>query len=445
MGITKVMDIRSIVKLLDKCPCGREHVSTLQNVVIGHGYTHQVGHILRQYNFPKRILVVGDKNTLSASQGLDESLRNSGFILKYLIYNDLRSADIERAHEVAKSALTCDAILSVGTGSLNDICRYGAYLNIQNGQDLTLAIFATAPSMDGFASASAPITENGFKTTRQAIQPSIIIADTAVLAASPAHLKSAGFGDMIAKYIALTDWRISNLLTGEHYCESIASLTRAALQKITSFADKVTLNDEQAAEAIMESLIFTGVAMALANSVRPASGAEHMISHFWEMKKAENGEISDFHGKKVGIASLYLTRLYHALANLETVECKKHIIDFEDLRMAVGDTIIGDVIKINSPSITDIIDPESIESNWPAIRQIIKEELLTPDQMLHLMTLSSSATDPPDADIDNELARRAMIYHPYLRYRLTLSHLVPMIVGADKIRDNIMSEYYNIR
>jgi glycerol-1-phosphate dehydrogenase [NAD(P)+] len=298
--------------------------------------------------------------------------------------------------------------------------------------------------MDGFASASAQITENGFKTTRQAIQPDVIIADTAVLAASPTYLKSAGFGDMIAKYIALVDWRISNLLTGERYCQSIADLTREALKRITSLADKVSSNDEETAESIMESLIFTGVAMALANSVRPASGAEHMISHYWEMKKAEMGEISDFHGKKVGISTLYLTRLYHALANMEEIECFPHKIDFYDLKRVIGDNFINDVIKINSPSVTDDIDPKLIENNWHNIRKIVKEELPTPEQMLHLMKLANCATTPLEADIDNDLARNAMTYHPYLRHRLTLSHLVPLIKGADKVRSNILKEYYNI-
>ncbi|MBR4292842.1 MAG: iron-containing alcohol dehydrogenase, partial [Clostridia bacterium] len=269
------MDIRSIVRSLENCPCGTEHKSTLQNVEIGHGYSSRIGEILDKYNFPKNILLVADNNTLKASSGAEESLIERGFNLEYLIYDDLRVADIKYAKEVADASNKCDAILSVGTGSLNDICRYGAYLAIQNGHKLSFAIFATAPSMDGFASASAPITENGFKTTRQAIQPDVIIADTAVLAASPAYLKSAGFGDMIAKYIALVDWRISNLLTGERYCQSIADLTREALKRITSLADKVSSNDEETAEFIMESLIFTGVAMALANSVRPASGAEH--------------------------------------------------------------------------------------------------------------------------------------------------------------------------
>jgi glycerol-1-phosphate dehydrogenase [NAD(P)+] len=84
--------------------------------------------------------------------------------------------------------------------------------------------------MDGFASNSAPITKNNFKVSYPAVQPQVIIADTAVLAAAPAVLKSAGFGDMVAKYIALADWRIAALTVGEYYCDRIAAVSAIAVE-----------------------------------------------------------------------------------------------------------------------------------------------------------------------------------------------------------------------
>ena len=60
--------------------------------------------------------------------------------------------------------------------------------------------FATAPSIDGFASCSFPIVANGFKESFPAKGPEVIIGDTKILANAPTALKSAGFGKM--KYIA---------------------------------------------------------------------------------------------------------------------------------------------------------------------------------------------------------------------------------------------------
>ncbi len=61
--------------------------------------------------------------------------------------------------------------------------------------------------MDGFASYSSPIVKNGFKSSYPAKSPEVIIGDTKILAAAPPELKSAGFGDMVAKYVALIDWQ----------------------------------------------------------------------------------------------------------------------------------------------------------------------------------------------------------------------------------------------
>ena len=73
--------------------------------------------------------------------------------------------------------------------------------------------------MDGFASYSSPLVENGFKASYPAKSPEVVIGDTKILANAPNELKSAGFGDMISKYVALIDWQVSTLITGELYCE----------------------------------------------------------------------------------------------------------------------------------------------------------------------------------------------------------------------------------
>ena len=422
------MDIAAIVKELKDCPCGRLHETDLKSAEIGHGLTEKTGEILRSYNFPDNFLLVADKNTLAASNGITDSLDRAGFCYKIKIYDDMRVADISDARDICALSKPHSGILSVGTGSLNDICRHGIHLASLDGTPKkAFAIFATAPSMDGFASGTAPITENGFKETRPGVQPDVLIADTAVLAASPAELKSAGFGDIMAKFTALADWRVSALLTGEYYCEKIAALTRTALNKVVALAGKVTENDEETAGAIMEALIFTGVAMKLADCVRPASGAEHMISHFWEMMKLKRGELSDFHGKKVSVATYHLCGVYHKLADMEKIEAHPDVINKAELESVYGSALIGDIMERNSPAVTAAITPESLEQNWSKIRLIVKEEVPPPDTMLRYMKAAGSATAPAEIAVDENLADLGYKYHAYMRRRLTLSRLIPML------------------
>ena len=254
-----------------ECKCKRVHETAVRDVRIGQGLVNSVGEILKENNFPARILLVADKNTLSASAGIVESL--NGFEVEYLVYDDIRVADMKHVVELENIISGRDiGILSVGTGSVNDPCRLAAAR-----QDKPLCIFATAPSMDGFASYSSPIVHNGFKSSYSAKSPDVIIGDTKILANAPTQLKSAGFGDMIAKYVGLVDWQISALLTGEYYCEKIADLTRQAVDELMAMADRVCVNDEETAGKIFESLLKTGLGMSFTQNSRPASGSEHIV------------------------------------------------------------------------------------------------------------------------------------------------------------------------
>jgi len=417
-----MLDIKAIEAGLQGCPCGRAHHTNIRAVEIGSGITAKAGDILLQNGFPKNILLVADENTLHAGRGVIESLLKSGFIIKRKIYEDLRIADMEQVEEIEMLCAGTDGIFSVGTGSLNDICRLAAFR-----QNKAFAIYATAPSMDGFASNSAPITKNNFKITYPAVQPSVIIADTKVLAASPAELKSAGFGDMIAKYIALCDWKISKLLLNEYYCERIAALSEQAVKKIASLAEKVTQNDEEAAAAIMESLVLTGLCMGFADSVRPASGAEHVLSHFWEIKKLQQGILSDFHGKKVGVATVLINRIYRDLAKIEQIEPAAEEPDWDNIMQAYGEGLAEDMMKVNRPSVTENITPMQLKDSWDEIRQIVKTTLPQSDELLRLMHAAGAPVTAAEIGVSDELCALGLKYSAYLRYRLTLMRLLPML------------------
>ncbi|HPR77588.1 MAG TPA: iron-containing alcohol dehydrogenase, partial [Candidatus Limiplasma sp.] len=113
--------------------------------------------------------------------------------------------------------------------------------------------------------------------------PDAIIADTMIMKDAPERMLQAGLGDMLAKYIALCEWRISHIVTGEYYCEEVAGLMRNSLAKIVSAAPRLLERDPEVIGAVAEGLILSGVAMAFAQVSRPASGLEHYFSHLWEM------------------------------------------------------------------------------------------------------------------------------------------------------------------
>ena len=387
---------------------------------IGSGLVNCVGEILKKNNFPENILIVADKDTLNAAKGIEESLKD--FSVEYKVYNEIRVADMTHVEELEDLVNGKNiGILSVGTGSVNDPCRLAAAR-----QNKMLCIFGTAPSMDGFASYSSPILKDGFKASYPAKSPEVIIGDTKILASAPTYLKSAGFGDMVAKYIGLADWKISSILTDEVYCEKVAKLTRDAVDKLMSMADRVTQNDEETAGEIFKALLMTGIGMSFMLASRPTSGSEHIIAHLLECAELRDSIIPNYHGEDVGVFTLLMLKYYNELADKETIKAKKENTDWADVYSYYGE-MADDVRKLNEPkTVTDEVDPKVLENKWQEIREII-HSIPSYDEVYYAMKMAGCKLTVEDIGKSQELVDSCIKYSPYMRYRLTLLRLRGMI------------------
>ncbi len=416
------MNLQEIIEGLKGCPCGKQHTFDLKVFEADRGLVHKTGEILNKAAFPKKLLIISDKNAMGVSKGLLESLKSSGFTYETKIYDDMRYAYYDDAMEIAGLMADFDGLLSVGTGSINDICRYGAFR-----ADKPLAIFATAPSMDGFASDSSPLIKNNFKISYLARQPMVVIADTDILAASPAELKSAGYGDILAKYIAIVDWKVAKYTINEYYCDKIVDLVKKAIDKVVSLTDKVTANDPQAAGAIMEGLILTGCAMQLAGCTRPASGCEHVISHYWEIHKLEKGIWPEFHGKKVGVATLLVAKIYKDLLKYKEINPVPDSFDMDDVLNHYSKSFKDDVLKMNNPQITDEVDLAALKAHWADIRRSIQDDIPDIDTLTDMMKRAGCATTIQEVNVSDEMCRLGIKYSPYMRHRITLLRIINML------------------
>ena len=415
MGILEIIN-----EFKSSCSCGRKHETAVEDVRIASGLVNQVGEILKENRFSKNLLLVADKNTLKAAEGIVESLKD--FSVEYKIYDDLRVATMEDVNSVEALIEGRDiSVLSVGSGSINDTCRLSSAR-----QNKKLCIFATAPSMDGFASYSAPIVADGFKSSYSAKSPEVIIGDTKILANAPTALKSAGFGDMIAKYVGLVDWEISTLLTGEYYCEKIASLTRSAVDELMEMADKVTVNDEYTAGKIFEALLKTGIGMSFAQNSRPASGSEHIIAHLIECVELRDDVIPNFHGEDIGVCTLEMLKYYNELANCD-IDTTREEVDWDDVYSFYGN-MADDVRILNQPeNIIDSVDEKLLKEKWDEIKAIIRS-VPSYDECKAAMVKAGCKITVADIEKPQTLFDDCVKYSPYMRKRLTLLRMKDMII-----------------
>ncbi|MBR3691371.1 MAG: sn-glycerol-1-phosphate dehydrogenase [Clostridia bacterium] len=271
-------EISRLLAGVEMCACGRSHACPVECVEIGPDVTGRMAEILRDY---RKILLVADENTYRVCGAQVE--KNLGeTVCARCVY--ATSGGLLIPDEAAVARLEgslfpgCELILGVGSGVINDLCKF-----VSHRSGLPYYIFATAPSMDGFASVGAALILRGMKITENARAPKGILADTRVLAASPLRMRQAGWGDIIGKYSCLNDWRLSAELLGEYFCPEVYALMLACVERVRPLAAGVRRGEESAVAALMEALVIAGIAMSWVGNSRPASGSEHHLSHYFEI------------------------------------------------------------------------------------------------------------------------------------------------------------------
>lgn len=267
-----------------------------------------------------RVIVAADAITYEiAGKKLEEAIAALGISVHITLIKPDRQGDVI-ADEASIVQLLLDiqqhraeVVIAAGSGTIHDISRYAAYT-----AGIPFVSVPTAPSVDGFNSKGAPIIIRGEKKTIAAIGPDAIFADLEILANAPAAMVAAGFGDMLGKYTSLLDWSFGASEGGEPYSEAVAEITRIALNKCVEHVPQIASRDQEGIRVLIEALIESGLAMLLFGQSHSASGAEHHLSHFWEMEYIRLGKRQLLHGAKVGVACAEISKLYHRLAAEES-------------------------------------------------------------------------------------------------------------------------------
>ncbi len=281
-----------------ECSCGRTHRCDIKAVEIGRGALEN----LPMLTDAEHILLLSDQNTYAVCGERVISLLG-GRIENALCYDTGGELLVPNEASVAKAdeLITdkTDLVLGIGSGVINDICKYSSF-----GRSIPCGIIATAPSMDGFASSGAAMIFDGMKITFTTHAPELILADTDILATAPDHMIAAGYADIIGKYSALNDWKLSNLVNGEYLCPFVYELVMQKTNETVALADALCGKDPDALAELTENLILIGVCLTLLSTTRPGSGSEHHLSHYFEITGLINDRPYFLHGTDVGYSTI---------------------------------------------------------------------------------------------------------------------------------------------
>lgn len=408
------------------CSCGKEHHIEVKEILIEEGAINKLEEemsegFLKNYISP---LLLCDTNICSVVEEKMEDIFDRCQVL-VLEAEDLHADD--HAVEIVENNMEedIDLILAVGSGTIHDISRYVAFR-----YKIPFISVPTAASVDGFVSTVAAMTWKGIKKTIPAAAPMCVYADTDIFAHAPKRLTASGVSDLMGKYICLTDWKIASLLTGEYYCEQVVSMEEKALRTVKNCLRAIAAGEEECCEKLMWALILSGLAMQMVGTSRPASCAEHHMSHLWEMEVI-NGPLDALHGEKVSVGTVLVLREYKRIARAIR-EGKCTVKPYESQDKEILDATFGKkglldrIQEENAEQLLKEVDPARLESCLPEIADII-EQLPDEEDMIHLLDKAGCKTSVRDIGLGEETVPLSLRLAPYVRRRLSFLHVSKML------------------
>lgn len=408
------------------CGCGKNHHIEVKEILIEEGVVEKLEEamsdgFLKEYISP---LLICDTNTCKVTEEIMEDIYDRCQVL--VLDAEGLHAD-QHAIEVVENNMEedIDLILAVGTGTIHDISRYVAFQ-----YKIPFISVPTAASVDGFVSTVAAMTWNGLKKTVPAAPPIAVYADSNIFAAAPRRLNASSVSDLFGKYICLADWKIAHMLTDEYICDEIIELEEKALRTVRSCLDDIAQGDRESCEKLMYALILSGLAMQMVGNSRPASCAEHHLSHLWEMEVI-NGPLDALHGEKVSIGTLIVLREYNRIARaIREGRCRvlsEREDDTELLEKTFGKKhLLEGIIEENTPDPLEEVSPARLESCLSEIADII-EELPREEELVHAMDKAGCKQSVYEIGLTEEIIPQSLKLAPYVRRRLSFLRVSRML------------------
>ena len=329
-------------------------------------------------------------------------------------------ADEPSAAQLLERSRGADALVAVGSGTLNDLCKYVGH---RTGRPSM--VFATAPSMNGYTTSTVSISRDGYKHSLAASAPVGVFLDLAILGAAPLRMIRAGLGDVLCRATAQVDWLLSHLLLDTAYAEDPFAIQAADERILLERAGGLAARDPVAMLALVRLSVLSGLGMLLVGSSHPGSGGEHAISHYLDMLLRPHP--GSLHGEQVGVASLTMARLQAALlASEEPPRVAPREIDAAAMRRRYG-PLADDCLAAMRAKALDAGRERALnarlEERWPELRRRLQDVALPPERLEQALAAAGAAVRPEQLGIDPAFYRGAVLHAREIRERYAMLDL----------------------
>jgi glycerol-1-phosphate dehydrogenase [NAD(P)+] len=392
---------------------------------VARGLGEAAASLVAPLSLGKSLAVVMDPDTRRVLAGKVAASLAADYAVQEIILPPAPHPDMDAVNSVTAQTENADALIAVGSGSVNDITKYAAYLTGK-----PYAVFGTAPSMNGYTSVSAAITEGGLKKSLPATLPKGVFLDLDVMAAAPQRLIAAGFGDSLARATAQTDWLMAHLLLGKPYRETPFMLLAADEEAMIASASALKAGDVAAVELLVRTLVMSGLGMTLCGGSYPASQGEHLIAHYIDMR-GENLP-QTYHGEHIAVTTLTMARLQERMLALPAPQ----LAPTGDTEASMVEKFGEEVGRASWAAFRPKLFGRSaigelnrkLATEWPDIRERLRSVGRSEAELKKALLAVGAPTKPQDVGLPLPFYREAVANARLIRDRFTMLDLAAMSI-----------------
>lgn len=427
--------------------------SETKSLLIGQGVLKKVGDLFKEQFQGCRAIIVADEITYRvAGKDIFELFSQCGIKQDepFIFEEPELHAEYQYVEQLQARLQTTDAIaVAVGSGTINDLTKLASHL-----VNRPYMVVGTAASMDGYTSFGASITADGAKQTFNCPAPRVVLADIDIIAKAPTELTAAGYADLFSKVTAGADWIVADALGVEPIEAKAWSIVQDGLSDALSDPEGVRKGDVKALTSLVEGLMLGGFAMQWAQSSRPASGAEHYLSHLWDMEHHRYQGKFVSHGFQVSIGTLTILAFYEQilqmdLTKLDVEECCANWISPEQLEKKAIETFGGTAFidRVLHESKAKYIDKiqladqlNIVKNNWSKIKQNLQKQVMSVEEARQKLLLVGAPTEPEHIGVSRQHLKDTILNGPLIRNRLTILDLAQRTGLTDRCLNGIFGK-----
>lgn len=439
------------------------------------GFSEKLLAFLKERNLTEKTLHICvdgvDKRVSGTTYSLDECALQAleSEKLKVRLLNVTELAETDELHASAQFLPPLrkfirehagDVFVVLGSGTVTDLIKHALFQ--ENSVSAFLCV-PTALTVTAFTSSFAVIDEGGAKRTRPSRQIDATFWVGDVLRSAPIAMSRAGYGDLLARFVAYTDWYLSfQIGIATRYDEVAFRLMEPFSDEIKNACYGFSQSElsETTTESLSAALAMAGIAMSVSGETTPLSGFEHTISHALDYLRLTSERPLVLHGEQVGLACLTSAAIVDWLVaqeqadvlcnNLFTAESKRVENMVRNLLKQAPyfpegscPTVAEDALKEKVDLAAEVFVKDylkkheqwqsvrhsvrdTLEKKWSEIRNNLKRLSISGKEMENLLKAAGLPLIPEDTMPSTTALeyRWAIRFSPFVRARMSLADFV---------------------